>query len=305
MRTARYCKVLIAPSFFPMTRAVSATERPCRNRRVTHSCCCGFSRRTACSSAALERDSRTESSGLRCDLVGVEHLAGGHFQPETAGLEVVGDQVAGDRDQPGAEVAALPGEGGDAAQGAQERLAGEVLRCRLASHAVVDVPVHGVAVLVVQAAEGLGLTGLGALDEIHHARAVAVGCRTADGGRRRGGRSAAAGCVFRRPRCVRPGHSKGRQVQGWQMRGRRTRWGRSRASGRATVARSVARPEVSTPTCGYTGLPEAELPSRAVRNRSLVVAECGFLVRLRRITLRTGSATPSCSNHRLRRFRIL
>src|SRR3954453_16410256 len=42
-----------------------------------------------------------------------------------------------------------------------------------------------------------------------------------------------------------------------------------------TVARSVARPEASTPTCGYTGLPEAELPSRAVRDRSPVVATEG------------------------------
>ncbi|GHC65826.1 hypothetical protein GCM10010507_49270 [Streptomyces cinnamoneus] len=38
-----------------------------------------------------------------------------------------------------------------------------------------------------------------------------------------------------------------------------------------TAARSVARPEASTPTCGYTGLPEAELPSRAVPDRSLVI----------------------------------
>jgi len=43
-----------------------------------------------------------------------------------------------------------------------------------------------------------------------------------------------------------------------------------------TSARNAARPEVSTPSCGYTGLPEAELPSRAVRNRSLVVATCGY-----------------------------
>ncbi|GGX87404.1 hypothetical protein GCM10010515_63480 [Streptomyces fructofermentans] len=42
-----------------------------------------------------------------------------------------------------------------------------------------------------------------------------------------------------------------------------------------TVARSVARPEASTPTCGYTGLPEAELPSRAVPDRSLFVAKNG------------------------------
>ena len=43
-----------------------------------------------------------------------------------------------------------------------------------------------------------------------------------------------------------------------------------------TVARSVARPEASTPTCGYTGLPEAELPSRAVRDLSPVVATEGY-----------------------------
>src|ERR1044072_481424 len=43
-----------------------------------------------------------------------------------------------------------------------------------------------------------------------------------------------------------------------------------------TVARSVARPEASTPTCGYTGLPEAELPSRAVRDRSPAVGTRGY-----------------------------
>src|ERR1044072_1503875 len=43
-----------------------------------------------------------------------------------------------------------------------------------------------------------------------------------------------------------------------------------------TVARNVARPEASTPTCGYTRLPEAELPSRAVRDHSPVVATCGY-----------------------------
>ncbi|MEU1167989.1 carboxylesterase family protein, partial [Streptomyces sp. NPDC005921] len=34
--------------------------------------------------------------------------------------------------------------------------------------------------------------------------------------------------------------------------------------------------EASTPTCGYTGLPEAELPSRAVRDLSPVVATEGY-----------------------------
>src|SRR5690242_13873003 len=47
---------------------------------------------------------------------------------------------------------------------------------------------------------------------------------------------------------------------------------------RSTRARSAARPEVSTPSCGYTGLPEAELPSRAVRDRSPVVATCGYRI---------------------------
>src|SRR5689334_24446489 len=45
-----------------------------------------------------------------------------------------------------------------------------------------------------------------------------------------------------------------------------------------TSARNVARPEVLTPSCGYTGLPEAELPSRAVRDRSPVVATRGYRI---------------------------
>src|SRR5690606_23985160 len=96
------------------------------------------------------------------------------------------DEVAGDGHQPGAEVTALPGEGADAAQGAQEGLAREVLGGRLPSHPVVDVPVHGVAVLVVEAPEGVGLAGLGPLDEVHHPGAVTVRGGPADGGGTRG-----------------------------------------------------------------------------------------------------------------------
>src|SRR5690606_5176275 len=54
--------------------------------------------------------------GGSLDLVGVERLPGGDLEAEAAGLEVVGDQVAGDGHQPGAEVASLPGEGADTAQ---------------------------------------------------------------------------------------------------------------------------------------------------------------------------------------------
>ena len=106
---------------------------------------------------------------------------------------MVGHEVAGDGDEPGAEVAALPGEGADAAQCAQERLAGEVLGGGFAADAVIDVPVHGVAVLVVEAAEGVGLAGLGAFDEVHHPGAVAVRGRAAGGGGAGGAAASADG----------------------------------------------------------------------------------------------------------------
>src|SRR6185369_1991035 len=52
-RTARYCSALIAPSFLSFDCAVSATEKPCRNRSTMHSCCSGFSCLTAESRVTL------------------------------------------------------------------------------------------------------------------------------------------------------------------------------------------------------------------------------------------------------------
>jgi hypothetical protein len=63
--------------------------------------------------------------------VGVEHVRGAHLEAEAAGLEVVGHQVAGDGDEPGADVPPLPGERVDAPEGPQEGLRRQVLRQRL------------------------------------------------------------------------------------------------------------------------------------------------------------------------------
>src|SRR5690606_7077821 len=63
-RTARYCSALIAPSFLPMACAVSATEKPCRNRRTMHSCCSGLSCLTAASNSTFVMWSTTAASGL-------------------------------------------------------------------------------------------------------------------------------------------------------------------------------------------------------------------------------------------------
>ena len=90
--------------------------------------------------------------GPAVGLVGVEHVAGGDLQPVPARLEVVGDQVAGDGDQPGAEVAALPGEAADALERPQERVGGQVLGQRPVADPEVDEPEHGVHVAVVDAA---------------------------------------------------------------------------------------------------------------------------------------------------------
>src|SRR3954464_4653884 len=46
---------------------------------------------------------------------GLDEVGGGDLQPVAAGLEVVGDEVARDGHQPGAEVTALPRVGGDPA----------------------------------------------------------------------------------------------------------------------------------------------------------------------------------------------
>ncbi len=78
---------------------------------------------------------------------------------------MVGDQVAGDGDQPCPEVAALPGERLDPAQRAQERLTGEVLGELAGAHAVVDVAVDRVDVAVVELRERLGVAAPGPVDE--------------------------------------------------------------------------------------------------------------------------------------------
>ena len=91
---------------------------------------------------------------------GLDQVGCRELELVAAGLEVVGDQVAGDRDQPGAEVAALPGVGGDPSQRPQERLAGQVLGERVVVDPVGDVAVHDVDVRVVQLAERLAVAGL-------------------------------------------------------------------------------------------------------------------------------------------------
>ena len=148
-------------------------------------------------------------SGPRSGLVGVEHVAGGDLEPVAARLEVVGDQVARDRDQPRAEVAALPGEAVDALERAQERVRGEVLGQRAAAHPEVDEPEHGVHVPVVEQPERGAVAGLGPLDErpdlgrgvVRRGPArprLRLGRRS--GGRNRGGRSGRTGGRGRRPR---------------------------------------------------------------------------------------------------------
>src|SRR3712207_3448610 len=62
-RTARCCSALTAPSFLPMTAAVSATERPCRKRSVMHSCCSPPSCRMQASRCSLVSACTTASSG--------------------------------------------------------------------------------------------------------------------------------------------------------------------------------------------------------------------------------------------------
>ena len=125
-----------------------------------HSCCSGLSCLTAAEQGDVGDvvDHGRLRAALRAavGLVGVEHVAGGDLEPVPAGLEVVGDQVAGDGDQPGAEVAALPGEAADALERAQERVRGQVLGQRPVADPEVDEPEDGVDVAVVDEAERLG-----------------------------------------------------------------------------------------------------------------------------------------------------
>ena len=155
-----------------------------------HSCCSGLSCFTAASSATLVMWSTTAAfrAALRAAVlaVGVEHVAGGDLEAVAAGLEVVGDQVAGDRDQPGAEVAALPGEAADALERPQERVGGEVLGELAVADPEVDEPEDGVDVPVVDQAERLGVAGLGPFDQRPHL-----------GGRRRPGSGRLGMCPCR------------------------------------------------------------------------------------------------------------
>jgi hypothetical protein len=77
---------------------------------------------------------------------------------------VVVDAVAGDRDQPGAEVHPLPLEGRDPPQRPQEHVADEVLGGLAVADPVVDEGVHLIDVVVVEAGERLRGTLLG---EVH------------------------------------------------------------------------------------------------------------------------------------------
>ena len=126
---------------------------------------------------------------------GLDQVRGRELQLVATGLEVVGDQVAGDRDQPGAEVAALPGVGRDPAQRAQERLAGEVLGERVVGDPVGDVAVDDVDVPVVELAERLAVAGLRALTS-----AMIAACSPAarPEGRRASGSAGSRGLEVRR-----------------------------------------------------------------------------------------------------------
>jgi hypothetical protein len=87
---------------------------------------------------------------------------------------VVQHDVAGDGDQPGADVAALEGQRVDPAQRADERLAGEVLGRRPVTDPVVEVPEDDVDVPVVEQAETLGVPLLRAADEFPDRRLVGL-----------------------------------------------------------------------------------------------------------------------------------
>jgi len=198
-----------------------------------------------------------------------EHLAGGHFQPES-GLDLKWSATrlrAMVTSQ--ARSRGLPGEGADAAQARRKVSLVEVLGGGFASHSVVDVPVHGVAVLVVQTPESVGLAGLGTFDEVHHAGAVAVRGGTAGGGGAgrapsSADRSAAVGqCVARTDGCG-----------GGEGGAGRTRWGRSREQVQDRCAQR-SRPEASTRRVGTRDSQRQELPSRAVPEHSPVVATEG------------------------------
>ncbi|CAM5364605.1 hypothetical protein SCALM49S_04525 [Streptomyces californicus] len=98
--------------------------------------------------------------------VAVERDGDDDLQPGPCGLEVVDDQVAGDGDEPGAEVAALPGERVDPAQRTEERLTYQVLDEMHVTDAAPDVPGHLGVVLVVEGGECLPVAAAGEDEEL-------------------------------------------------------------------------------------------------------------------------------------------
>jgi hypothetical protein len=110
---------------------------------------------------------------------GFEDVAGGDLEAVPAGLEMVGHQVAGDRDQPGAQVAALPREAADALERAQERVRREVLGELAVADPEVHEPEHGVEVPVVDQPERLGLARLCPFDQRPHRGGRVAGSRPA------------------------------------------------------------------------------------------------------------------------------
>ena len=130
-----------------------------------HSCCSLPSCCTQASSSRLVRCCDDRVLGTVGGPVGVAHVGGRDLEPVPAALHVVEDDVAGDRDQPGADVAALERQRVDAAQRPHEGLARDVLGRRPVADPVVDVPVDHRHVVVVELAERLGVAGLGAVHQ--------------------------------------------------------------------------------------------------------------------------------------------
>ena len=79
---------------------------------------------------------------------------------------MVGDEVPGDRDEPPADVAALPGEGFQPSPGAHEGVAGDVLGEGVVADPGQDEPENDLRVAVVELTEGVDVALLGALDEL-------------------------------------------------------------------------------------------------------------------------------------------
>ena len=215
-RTARCCSALIAPSFLPMISAVSDTESPWRKRSTMHSCCSLPSCCTHASSSRLVRCCDDRVLGAVGGPVGVAHVGRRDLQPVPAALHVVADDVAGDRDQPRADVAALEGQRVDPAQRPHEGLARDVLGRRPVADPVVDVAVDHGHVVVVELAERLGVALLGA---VHQRPDVdALGVRDGASGRPRARRprrprrpSPAAAPVGARGRLLARGAAAGRR----------------------------------------------------------------------------------------------